>query len=199
MRTPLLLSLLAAPLLPAQEGPAPRDAMDYGPCLSATVQGFSKDNVALKGRVVFLGDDAGVVFDTELLRVAAAWVGGGLELRGTPFDGSHGPIPRVRGELVTATQKAPGVARNGSFADPRAIPYGPLPDAWGRFLGHYLHGERVVLSYEVSGRRVLEGHRAVAAQDGAARAIERTLELGAGPEVTLVLFDVPGAVVVADA
>ncbi|MBK8976671.1 MAG: hypothetical protein IPM29_12200 [Planctomycetes bacterium] len=200
--TPLHRSLLAvvaaaAPVL-AQDAQKPWDAMDYGPCLCTTVEGFSGDNVALKGRVIFLGDrarrdSAGVVFDSELLRVAAAWSDGHLELRGTPFDGAHGPIPRATGARVSETRQLPGYAFAGSFADPRPLPHGPLPREHGRFLGHWFAGDRVVIGYEVQGRRVLETFDSMRGAGGAVVGLQRTFEVSPGPELRTVLLDAPGA------
>ena len=186
-----LAALTAAATASAQDADKPWNAMDYGPCLSTTVQGWSDDNVALKGRTIFLGDKAGVIFDTELLRVAAAWTDGRLNLRGTPFDGAHGPIPNVVGEPTIQTDQAPGFAHDGSFADPRPIPHGPLPDAHGRFLGHYVHGDRVVLSYEVGGRKVLESHDVVKLGDAGVAGIRRQLDCEAGEGLEMCVLDVP--------
>jgi hypothetical protein len=190
----LALALPLAVPAQAQDRSKPWYAMDYGPCLSTTAEGFTADNVALKGRVVFLGTDAGVVFDTELLRVATAWTGGFLELRGTAFDGSHGPIPRVRGAEVCSTPQAPGWAIEGSFADPRPIPFGPLAPEQGRFLGHHLHGDEVVFRYEVAGREVLEHFEALQDAAGATIGIYRNFEFGPGAALRTVLADLPGAV-----
>ncbi|MGA0870972.1 MAG: hypothetical protein ACO3UM_18750, partial [Planctomycetota bacterium] len=62
---------IASPLQAQNDEAKPWYAMDYGPCLATTLECFTPDNVALKGRAIFLGEDAGVIFDTELLRVAA--------------------------------------------------------------------------------------------------------------------------------
>src|SRR5262245_26396065 len=125
-------------------------AMDYGPFLSGTISApVPKGNVAIKGIAVRLGDDGGVLFDTELLRVAGGWTGGFLTLVGTPYDGAHGPHPSARGRAVFGTRPGPGWAQGTSFGDPRAIPFGPLPREWGRYHGLYLGKDRVVVSYAV--------------------------------------------------
>lgn len=163
----------------AQDRSKPWYAMDYGPVISTTLEGFRGDNVAYKGRAIRLGDGAGVVFDTELLRVTAAFDGGYLQLRGTPYDGSHGPIPRCVGSRMFETRPQPGWTRNGSFEDPREIPYGPLPREWARYDGFYLSGEDAVIAYTVGGAtRVLEHFAAgdFPADDGAkVRGVARTI------------------------
>jgi hypothetical protein len=145
--------------------------MDYGPFLSATIEAPAashRRNFAYKGLAVRLaGDrtsaagskaDAAVLFDTDLLRYAAGWTGGFLELQNIAFDGSHGTHVRVAGDVAYTNPQAPGWAdpRSGSFADPRALPYGPLPRAWAHWKGLYLHEDKVVLSYTVGDARVRE-------------------------------------------
>src|SRR5262249_7360658 len=133
-------------------------AMDYGPFLSGTIRATPADNIAVKGVAVPLGDDhsAGIVFDTELLRASAGWIDGYLELTGTPYDGAHGPSPRIAGTQVFGTLLRPGIVANDNTADPRPAHMGPLPrDQW-RYRGLYRSGAHVVFSYEVMGCGVLE-------------------------------------------
>jgi hypothetical protein len=184
------LALFATPLV-AQDRSKPWYQMDYGPCLSTTVQGFTEDNVALKGRFIRLGDRAGVLFDTELLRVATAFVDGYVSLRGTPFDGGHGPIPHAIGREVSSTKQAPGWAKDGNFDDPRPIPHGPLPRDHARFEGHWFHGEQVVLQYRVGERKVLETFELLTDAGGKGIGIARCFEFGPGPAIRAVLTDVP--------
>ncbi len=153
---PLTSLLLTTALAPAQRSADWYEKMDYGPYLSLTSEGFEADNVALKGRAIFLSEDSGVLFDTELLRVAAMWVDGKLLLKGTAFDGAHGPVSRVWGTPVSLTRQEPGWAMAGSFEDSRPIPHGPLSADHGRFRGLYVHEEEVVLEYDLAGTRVLE-------------------------------------------
>lgn len=180
----------SAPAL-AQDEPAPvppHYAMEYGAVLCGTIDdALSEANTTLKGVAIRLGadDDGAVLFDTELLRVSAGWVDGFLELRGTPYDGSHGPVPKVRGRQLFMTGPRPGWAMAGSFADPRPIPFGTLPTAWGRYQGFYLHGDQVVLSYRVGDCNVLEQPSLVRAGDVAA--IARTLNLGASSQTQTML------------
>ncbi|MHC5065684.1 MAG: DUF6797 domain-containing protein, partial [Planctomycetota bacterium] len=173
-----LLALVVCPTLAtAQRSSDWYEKMDYGPCLSLTAEGFEADNVALKGRAIFLSEDSGVLFDTELLRVAAIWMDGKLVLRGTAFDGAHGPVSRVEGTRVSRTRQEPGWAKSGSFEDPRSIPHGPLPQDHGRFRGLYVHGDKVVLEYDLDGTRVLEHFREI--EVGGQRGILRELQVDA--------------------
>ncbi|HUR38638.1 MAG TPA: DUF6797 domain-containing protein, partial [Planctomycetota bacterium] len=162
--------------------------MDYGPCIAATV-GIAKDNVTPKGLVIRVDKErqAYVLFDTELLRVTAAWTGGWLLLAGRAYADDSNDYPWKGGELSFFTPVGPGWAKGELLSDPRPKPGdGPLPADWGRFRGVYLNGEKVVLSYTVGTVPVLEmfGFETM----GENVAFTRTLELGPTEQpLTLVL------------
>jgi len=168
---PALVLLFAAPLL-AQGEDWPY-SMDYGPYLMTTFEAGGRSGDTMKGVVVRL-DNGAVAFDTELLRLSAAWTDGWLRLKGTAYDGAHGPMVRLRGRKVAETAIGPGWASDGSFADPREIPDGPLPPEWGRYRGLWLAGDQVIIGYRVGDMDVREGYGTES--DG--RVILRTLELG---------------------
>ena len=173
MRSAHLAAVLLActPLL-AQRSEWPY-TMQYGPYLMTTFEGGGLSGDTMKGVVVKLGDAGAVAFDTELLRLSAAWTDGWLRLKGTAYDGAHGPMVRLRGRKVAESKPGPGWAKNGEFADPRSIPYGPLPKEWGRYLGLRLYGDQVVVEYTVGDMTVREGY---ASEAGGI--LTRTLELG---------------------
>ncbi|MCA8955194.1 MAG: hypothetical protein KDC87_03920 [Planctomycetes bacterium] len=187
---PFLLAFLSALVAPAAaqkpgqkpKRPRPHAAMEFGPCLAATWKArWPTDNISLKGLSLRVGGEGGahVVFDTELLRVAAMATDFRRDLTGTAYDGKHGPSPALGGNQIVGTPVAPGWACAGSFTDPRPIPHGPLPRHWGRYSGLYLHGDRTVLSYRVGSCAVLETFDLEGtAADGKARVLARTLEVG---------------------
>lgn len=187
---PAAVVLSFAPVgLVAQQDEGPY-AMRYGPLLTSTVECGGRSGTTPKGLVVRGGDLGTVVFDTELLRLSAAWTDGWLRLRGTAYDGSHGPMPSRDGVPLVETAPGPGWARAGSFADPRPIPYGPLPRDWGRFRGvRLVAGDGVVVDYEVDDMAVRESFTWERE-----RRLVRTLELGpsARPQ-SMVVADGPGA------
>jgi hypothetical protein len=187
MRTPLaaVVPALLVAAVPAQDKPR---GMDYGPTMMTTFEGGGVTGTTEKGLVVKLGADGAVAFDTELLRVAAAWTDGWLRLRGTAYDGAHGPMPSLRGKKVFETRQAPGWANAGDLADPRAIPHGPLPRSWGQYRGMWLHGDTAVVGYRVGDMDVREGY---GFEDvGGVRAVVRTLELGPSKTLqTMVVLD----------
>jgi len=144
------------PIKPGQAG----SETDYGPFLTSTVSRVryrsDGDLIAHKTISIRLGDLT-YAFDTDLVRPAALWSGGFLDLAGTHLVSSKGAIPTtVGGPLAWETPKVPGWARDGSFKDPRPRPSGPLPREWARYEGLYRHGRDVVLSYTVGGVPVLE-------------------------------------------
>ena len=178
----------------------PWSAMDYGPSLTHTyeVPGLAH-NLAYKGVAVRLDPGAGgvahgrhwMVFDTDTLRVAAAWTGSGktddnfIDWQGIQFNGAHGVHPRLVGQTAFVNSTGPGwanPARGGFVDDGRVLGrdgrrYGPLPRAWSRFRGLYHHGQQVVFSYAVGTTEVLESPRLL------------TLERPASPPLFLRTFN----------
>lgn len=157
----LLVSLAVA--LPARaqlEGADRMNAMDHGPFASTTltVDPLSTSGiVAYKGVAVKVGSGptpATLAFDTDLLRVASAWTGGFLHWYEPRTSLQEFPSPA--GFAHFATGQGPGWTRTRRFRDPRAWPYGPLPEHWARYRGLYVHGDEVVFWYTVGGSEVLE-------------------------------------------
>jgi putative heme-binding domain-containing protein len=195
----------------------PWSAMDYGPSLTHTyeVPGGSH-NFAYKGIAVRLDPGAGgvsrgrhwLVFDTDTLRVAAAWSATGkgenfIDWRGIQFNGEHQIHPRVAGRTAFANGTGPGWAepKQSSFRDDQRVlgrdgrRYGPLPRDWAKFRGVYHHGHQVVLSYSVGGTDVLEMPRLVVRDEAPdAPVFLRTFNLGPRErDLVLQVADQPAA------
>ncbi len=142
--------------------------MDYGSVIGASMtvgepedpraDKGSEDNISYKGQAIILSNDrsSGMIFDTELLRMAAGWNSGSLVLTGTVYDWKHGPHPYVDSDPVFETPVGPGWARDGSFLDPRKEGFGPLPSDWAKYKGHYTFDDKVILHYSVGRVAVLE-------------------------------------------
>jgi glucose/arabinose dehydrogenase len=131
--------------------------MDFGPFFSSTLNIPSqKDNVTHKAVSIRLDDKHAIAFDTELLRVSAAWEGDFLKIH--PFREGLGGPPDVAGSVQFSTLAATGWSGSRAFDDPRSDKLGPLPREHGRFNGLHVHGSDVVLSYRVRGADVLELH-----------------------------------------
>ncbi len=123
--------------------------MDYGSLLTYTVglpstPGKTNANLALKGVCIRLGgsNEAAVCFDADLLRYYAGWTGGFLDLSKTHLTSYKGSeYATIQGEVKFSTKLGPGWAKEDDFADPRALPAGPLPRERGQFKGLYRHGQ----------------------------------------------------------
>ena len=168
---------------------------------------FPQRNLAVRCVVVALGNESYACFDTDLLRLSAAWRGGFMSLTtmaqvsyNEPFN-KNNQIPRVLGTPVVANGMYAGwMAGTPSFADPR--PAGPNPDdmgrgpiaaAAGRWNGVHVAGNRAVLSYTVAGTAISEELGSIAA--GPHVGITRTFRTGAiAQPLTLVVADVGGVV-----
>ena len=156
--------------------------MDYGPFLTTSVQCAQEGNIAHKGIAIPLVDDdsgrrAAMVFDTDLLRYAAGWTGGFLQMNGVVFDGVHGTFPAIEGQEHWSNPNEPGWADpTGAFGDPREFPWGPLPRAHARWDGLHLNGDTVVLSYTVNSVPILEVPWVFTTNEGVVFA--RTMEIG---------------------
>ncbi|HJO57429.1 MAG TPA: cytochrome c [Nitrospinaceae bacterium] len=146
------------------------EKMNYGPYLTATYE-VAPGNFAYKGVAIRLDEGDGglakgnrfIVYDTDLLRVAASWGGEGfVNWTNIAFDGSHTTHMSIVGDLIFTTPKGPGWANLAeSFEDPRMLgldkkPYGPLPRDWAHWKGLYVHGDNVIVSYTVGEATVLE-------------------------------------------
>lgn len=151
-----------AGLLPKAQGKGVH--MDYGPFLSYTINCRSNtskqdDNLALKGIAIRVGksNEAAVCFDTELMRLAAGWTGGFLDISKTHLTSYKGSQEAfIDGEIQLATRPLPGWTKNAQFADPRPLRAGPLPPDWARFKGLYRNGDRIILNYTVGAAEIFE-------------------------------------------
>jgi len=165
-----------------------------GACISAN---FPSNNVAMKGFAIRVLPEgaANVLFDTDLLRMAAGWTGGYISTKGVAFDGGHGSHPSIVGAQKFGTHQGPGWANaKGEFTDPRAEPFGPLPADWCRWDGLYVNGPHTVLSYTVLGTKIYEQPGAFA--NAGEIAFTRTFQTKkAKANLIALLADIDGATV----
>ena len=145
----------------------PWNAMDYGPSLTHTFEvPGTVHNIAYKGIAVRLDPGAGgvsrgrhwMMFDTDTLRMAAAWSAPDppsaeqnfIDWRGIQFNGEHQIHPRIMGQVIAANPTGPGWANptTNQFVDDQRVlgrdgrQYGPLPRAWGSFAASTIMGSR---------------------------------------------------------
>ena len=144
-----------------------------------------------KGVAIKVGpnEEATVCFDTDLLRYAAGWTGGFLQLHAQRYGLIAAPSPA--GKIQFATEAGPGWAKADSFTDPRSEKLGPLPREHAKYKGLYLHGQRVVLSYTAGRSSVLDSPWFVKA--GKLEIFTRRLDVEGADEKLLNIVDVPGA------
>jgi cytochrome c2 len=169
--------------LPASsEGPLADFVEPHFPFITTTVDardlgdGFPERNVATRGVAILLGNDTYAAFDPDLLRMAVGWSGEFVDMTTMAqisyqdaFN-KNNQIPKVRGTPVFTTGIYPGWWSGApDFQDPRepgpnpADPgRGPIPTELGRWNGLYVHGDRVVLSYETHGTQIYEQPGSVA-------------------------------------
>lgn len=164
---------------------------------------FPERNLAVRCVVLTLGNDSYACFDTDLLRVSAAWRGGFVSLTTMAqisyrdAGNKNNAISRVLGNPVFATGIYPGwTIGTPDFRDPRpvgpdtsAVGRGPLPANQVRWNGVNVAGKEAVLSYTVGGTDIHEqvGSVASSGQIG----ITRTFQAGATTKpLTLVVAEV---------
>ncbi len=148
----------------------PYRLMDFGPALFWTYE-IAPGNIAQKGIAVRLDDGPGgvskgrawMIYDHDTMRVATATTGDFADWKGIAFDGSHGTHTSLTGERHFINPTGPGWASpEGKWDDDKRVlgkdgkRYGPLPRAWARFEGMYMHGARAVIAARIGGTRVLE-------------------------------------------
>jgi hypothetical protein len=180
--------------------PGPGAGMDYGPFLAYSIsqppgpkskKTPPRVGIADKGLMIDVGNGATVCFDEDTCRMAAAWTGGFVDLTRTHQMSLKGWWDAtLAGPIVFSTTNGPGWAKDGSFADPRPLHFGPLPKDWAHYKGLHRHGKQVVLSYSVGGVDVLE--LPGSAKFGGHLAFTRTIRVAkSDTALTLNVCDIP--------
>jgi len=126
---------------------------DWGPVLASQLG----DDVG-SALTVRLDDDTSMTYDLQVMESPAAWTGGFLDLAQTQHYQQRGEArARPGGDLLDGLEGW-GWGHGGTldWDRSRRPDRGPLPTDWLEHHGHYVHGDRVVLSYAVDQREVLE-------------------------------------------
>lgn len=178
VRTLTVVAALAAFPALAQKGSSYRMMQDDFPFQAACIGvNVPTKNVAYKGYAIRVGNDAAVLWDTDTLRLVAGWTGGFVDTHGVVFDGAHGKHPQMVGDQKFAVGFGPGVAgANGSFADTRPEPYGPIDKSVAHWKGIHVSGMNVLLNYTVNGDTLVSEQPGSVAQDGQV-AFTRTIRI----------------------
>ena len=149
------------PAKPNNKKPKPEhrwNQTQLGPVFSASLKSSGdglKFEQSPKTIAIRVGDDgnAGVGFDTDMLRMVAGWTGGFVRIN--PGRNALLDHHSARGVAHFNTSSSPGWTHNGEWYNHKKQD-GPIPADKGRYTGLYLHGDRVVLSYGIAGKPVLE-------------------------------------------
>jgi hypothetical protein len=157
---------------------------DYGPALASqlgrTVE--SALTVRLNGMTIS--------YNLHSMDLAGVWTGGFLNLDQTQHI-------RGRGE-GTADPAGPiieslsywhwGHAGTLDYPTESLSPRGPMPEDWMDYRGHYLADDRVVLSYAIDRREILETPSVIQTRgNGTSPVLLQTLRIGPGRELKLAL------------
>jgi hypothetical protein len=128
--------------------------VELGPTFASTINNIPK---VLAIRVGDNGE-AAVGLDEDLMRYTGGWTGGFVNISGgrDALLGNDG----IDGKFVFETPRMPGWYADDA-TDPRTKDDGkqlggPLPHGWARYAGHYMHGNKVVIKYNIGKATVLE-------------------------------------------
>lgn len=159
-------------------------------CISAN---FPANNIAYKGIALLLDNDAFMLFDTDMLRYSAGWIGGYITTHGVAFDGAHGAHPAINGDQRFGTSLVPGWdGEAAAFKDTREEPFGPVSRSLAKWEGLYVNGMTVTLSYEVLGTQIYEQPSSVA-KDGQVGFV-RTMKMDkAKKDLSMLICEAAGA------
>jgi hypothetical protein len=127
--------------------------MDVGPFFSSTLG--PRQHTTFKAVSVKLGKNAAMAFDTEQLRVSAAWTGEFLKIH--PAREGLAQPPEIAGKVQFSTKLVPGWLAPSLHQRPhRGDGTMVMPKEVGQYKGLYVHGQRVIFSHRVEGVDVLE-------------------------------------------
>ena len=168
--------------------------------------GYPERNLAVRCVILMLGNDSYACFDTDLLRISAAWRGAFVSMTTMAQVSYQEPgnknnaIPRILGKPVMATGVYPGwTSTDPDFRDPRpagpdplAVGRGPLPAEQARWNGINVVGREAVLSYTVAGSDIHE--QVGSTVSGGQVGITRTFQMAPTTRaLTLVVAEVAAA------
>ena len=160
--------------------------MDNGPALFHTFK--VPRGRATRGIAIRLGEPfaAAMIFDQERLSWRAGWTGEFLRFSDVRWGLLQSP--EVAGEVGFSTPDQLGAPWEGNYTDPRKDKMGPLPEAFGRYEGLHLHGQRTVVAYRVGKAAVLDAP-GVIRRDGRTL-FTRSLQIEpSGQELRLLLLE----------
>jgi hypothetical protein len=149
---PMPATAQPAKFTPSITPTAGRD-MIYGPCLASSL-GLGKEGPYVnRAFSIALEGDMTVCYDMDRYSVAVFWQGGFLDGSGTHLTSYKGSRPTApKGSVLFQSLGVNGWSAEEDNQETNS----ELPISWVNYHGHYVHGDRVVLSFDVGGRHVLE-------------------------------------------
>ncbi len=156
----------------------PAGPRDYGPALASQLGQEIRSALTVKLNSLTIS------YNLHTLETADVWRGGFLKLDQTQhYRGRGEGYPSPDGKKV---QELSGWrwAHEGQFdySPDDVLPRGPLPLKWLDYHGHYVHGDKIVLSYDIDGRAILECPQQIEDEN----AIRRCLKIGPGTELQVI-------------
>lgn len=156
-------------------------ARDYGPALASQLQRRVNSALTIK-----LGPLT-ASYDLHRMDLAGVWSGGFLNLDQTQHIRGRGEgVAEPAGPLIDAlSYRRWGHGGTLDYPTDRLPPRGPAPEDWLDYHGHHLHGDRLVFSYAIDRREILELPEASSPDAADSPLLSHTLRLAAGPPLLL--------------
>ena len=136
------------------DGEAKMDqARDFGPVLASQLGGDVQNGLTFR-----LSDELTYHFDLHRFRSAGTWTDGFLDLSETQHYRQRGEqMPKRQGIPLTGLEPfAWELTPEFEIPESAKPPRGPVDSTLATYFGHYLYGDRAVLSYRVHDRKILE-------------------------------------------
>ena len=152
----------------------PNIQRNYGPALASQLRRDFSSVLNVK-----LGDYT-IAYDLHSLDQAGLWQGG-LDLSQTQHvrDRGEGTADPQQPDIKGWTGWAWGHDGTLDYDRETLLPRGPMPTKWMDYRGHYLFGDRVVLSFTIDGRPIMESPEIENGQ------LIQTLEVSGGKPILL--------------
>ena len=149
---------------------------DFGPALASQLGRNVSSALTVK-----LGDGHSISYNLHTMDQLAVWQGGFLKLSDTQhYRERGGGVPEIEGKPIPGLQSWSWAHDEGfSYSTEDLLPRGPMPSKWMEYRGHYLHGQKLVLSYSVNGRDILE----MPTKSAGFKALVHTLRVAPGKQV----------------
>lgn len=148
---------------------------DFGPALASQLERKHSSVLTIK-----LGELT-ISYDLHTMNQAGIWRKGFLDLSNTQHVRDRGEgTANPRGESVTGLSHWQwGHGGTFDYSTTGFLPRGPMPSRLMDYRGHYLFGDRVVLSYAIDQRSILESPQATS------DTVTHSLEIGPGKLLVL--------------